>query len=96
MQCLSLCSSVLLKPSPPKISPASNPTATEGRVLNLTCSSVGGSPPPQVYWYGREQPNTPLEANLIKGRNKDEPTRWVLQGAPVNIIKYHYRVTMVV
>ena len=68
---------VLLKPSPPKISPASNPTATEGRVLNLTCSSVGGSPPPQVYWYGKEQPNTPLEANLIKGRNKDEPTRCV-------------------
>ena len=72
---------MLLKPSPPKVSP-SNPTATEGRVLNLTCSSVGGSPPPQVYWYGKEQPNSPLEANLIKGRNKDEPTRSVLSVVP--------------
>ena len=41
---------VLLEPSPPTIRPA-NPTATEGRPFNLTCSSVGGSPPPQIKWY---------------------------------------------
>jgi hypothetical protein len=72
---------VLLKPSEPKIHP-SNPTATEGRMINLTCSSVGGSPPPQVYWYTREQPKQPLEANLIKGRNKDEPTMSILSVMP--------------
>ena len=38
---------VLLKPSAPRISPSS-PIATEGRPTNLTCSSTGGSPPPQV------------------------------------------------
>jgi hypothetical protein len=38
---------VLLKPSPPRVLPAA-PAATEGRPLNLTCSSTGGSPPPQV------------------------------------------------
>ena len=39
---------VLLKPSAPRISPSS-PIATEGRPTNLTCSSTGGSPPPQVW-----------------------------------------------
>ncbi len=38
---------VLLKPSPPRVLPAA-PAATEGRPVNLTCSSTGGSPPPQV------------------------------------------------
>ena len=32
---------VLLKPSPPSISP-DNATATEGKPLNLTCASIGG------------------------------------------------------
>ena len=40
---------VLLEPSAPAIRPA-NPTATESRPFNLTCSSVGGSPPPQIKW----------------------------------------------
>ena len=38
---------VLLKPSPPRILPIA-PTFTEGTPVNLTCSSIGGSPPPQV------------------------------------------------
>ena len=73
---------VLLKPSPPTISP-SNPTATEGRPLNLTCASLGGSPPPQIQWFVEGQPgNRPLEANLIEGRTKDEPTESVLTIIP--------------
>ena len=71
---------VLLKPSPPKISP-SNPTATEGRPLNLTCASLGGSPPPQIQWFVEGQ-TRPLEANLMEGRNKDEPTKSVLTIIP--------------
>ena len=54
---------VLLKPQPPTIAP-SDPTATEGRPLNLTCASTGGSPPPQIYWYIEGQ-SKHLEANLV-------------------------------
>ena len=76
----SLVLTVLLKPSVPVITP-SNPTATEGRPLNFTCSSVGGSPPPQIYWY-REGQAQLLEATLMKGKNKDEPTKSVLTVMP--------------
>ena len=71
---------VLLKPSVPVIIPAS-PTVTEGKPLNLTCSSVGGSPPPQIYWYSGTQSQL-LEARLIKGKNKDEPTKSILTIMP--------------
>ena len=71
---------VLLQPSEPKISP-SDATATEGRPLNLTCASIGGSPPPQIYWY-RDGDSKKLEANLIPGKNKDEPTRSILTIIP--------------
>ena len=71
---------VLLEPSRPFISPQSV-TATEGKPLNLTCSSVGGSPPPQIKWFniGNDQM---LDARIIKGRNKDEPTRSILSILP--------------
>ena len=70
----------LFQPSPPTISPA-NPTATEGRPFNLTCSSVGGSPPPQIKWYklGYSQM---LDATILRGENKDEPTRSILNVVP--------------
>ena len=71
---------VLLAPSEPQIAP-SNPIATEGRPLNLSCSSIGGSPPPEILWYAEGQPQ-PLEANLVMGRNKDEPTQSVLTVIP--------------
>ena len=38
---------VLLRPGEPTITP-SVPVATEGKALQLTCSSVGGSPDPQI------------------------------------------------
>ena len=71
---------ISFQPSPPTISPA-NPTATEGRPFNLTCSSVGGSPPPQIKWYklGYSQM---LDATILRGENKDEPTRSILNVVP--------------
>ena len=71
---------VLLTPSEPKISP-SNAIATEGRQMNLTCQSIGGSPPPKIVWFTDGQ-SQPLEANLIEGSNKDEPTQSVLSITP--------------
>ena len=41
---------VLLAPSPPILSPI-NPTLTEGKIFNLSCASLGGSPPPEILWY---------------------------------------------
>ena len=71
---------VLLKPSQPVITPSS-PTGVEGTPLNLTCSSVGGSPPPQIYWYS-EGNSQLLDAQLIRGENRDEPTVSILTMTP--------------
>ena len=71
---------VLLKPSPPKISPPA-PLATEGKPINLTCSSSGGSPPPQVRWY-REGQSQLLESTMILGANRDEPSMSILTIVP--------------
>ena len=51
----SVALTVLLEPGRPQITPQASGrdnavSATEGRPLNLTCSSVGGSPPPQIKW----------------------------------------------
>lgn len=59
----------------------SSPHATEGRQLNLTCSSLGGSPSPQIYWYSGSESQL-LEAQLKKGGNKDEATTSVLSIMP--------------
>lgn len=71
---------VLLKPSPPRITPSS-PAATEGRPTNLTCSSTGGSPPPQVRWY-REGAAQLLESVMVLGATRDEPSASVLTLVP--------------
>lgn len=42
---------VLAAPQPPQIAPGSIVTVTEGKRQELTCSSVGGSPDPEVKWY---------------------------------------------
>ena len=72
---------VLLEPSKPIITPSAVTTATERKPLNLTCSSVGGSPPPQIKWYslGNDQQ---LDATIIRGKNKDEPTKSILSITP--------------
>ena len=61
---------ILLKPSPPIITPRT-PIATEGVRVNLTCSSAGGAPPPEVSWF-REGVSDELDATmLLKGLNMD-------------------------
>ena len=67
---------VLMPPSQPSISPDSM-TATEGKATNLTCSSLGGSPPPDIKWY-KNGASQELEALYITGRTRDEPTQAVL------------------
>lgn len=42
---------VLTLPQEPAIAPSSHVTVTEGKRQELTCSSIGGSPDPQVKWY---------------------------------------------
>lgn len=42
---------VLTAPQPPAVAPGTHVTTTEGKRQELTCSSVGGSPDPQVRWY---------------------------------------------
>jgi echinoid protein len=39
---------VLTPPGPPQVSPGINPTSTEGKPMELTCSSTGGSPDPVI------------------------------------------------
>lgn len=71
---------VLLRPSKPRIIP-SELTATEGKKLNLTCETLGGSPHPQIKWYqqGRQQE---LDSLRIEGKNKDEATKAILTLMP--------------
>jgi hypothetical protein len=71
---------VLLPPTTPQIE-ISAPTPTEGRPINLTCSSLGGSPPPQIKWY-RVGASQLLDATILRGENRDEPTRSVLNLMP--------------
>uniref|UniRef100_A0A1B6H4Y3 Uncharacterized protein n=3 Tax=Proconiini TaxID=565685 RepID=A0A1B6H4Y3_9HEMI len=52
---------VLTAPSAPSVSPGLNPTATEDKPFQLSCSSSGGSPDPTVRWY-REGVHEPLES----------------------------------
>ena len=48
-----------------------------GKPINLTCSSTGGSPPPQIKWY-REGESQLLESTMILGANRDEQSSSVL------------------
>jgi len=73
---------VLTPPSPPHITPGPNPVATEGRSLELSCTSSGGSPDPIVRWY-REGVRDPIESvTRIGNSNKETVTSAVLQVTP--------------
>ncbi|ODM93874.1 Hemicentin-2, partial [Orchesella cincta] len=71
---------VLLPPGPPKITPL-EPTATEGRSLDLTCSSSGGSPDPLIRWYRNGMPY-PLDSIIKFGGSKNSPTSAILSVTP--------------
>lgn len=75
---------MLTPPGPPRIAPGPNPVATEGRPLELSCTSTGGSPDPVVRWY-REGVRDPVESvtRIGNGNNGgDTSTSAVLQVAP--------------
>ena len=64
---------VLIKPSPPIMIPRT-PIATEDRPINITCSSSGGSPPPEISWF-REGSSDQIDATVLQeGSNMDRTT----------------------
>ena len=71
---------VLLPPEAPRILP-SEPTATEGRSVDLTCSSSGGSPDPLIRWY-RNGMNYPLDSIVKNGGSRSNPTSAILSVTP--------------
>ncbi|XP_055919081.1 nephrin-like isoform X1 [Eupeodes corollae] len=72
---------VLTPPHPPMVSPGNNAVATEDKQVELTCSSIGGSPDPTITWY-RDGSTVPLQAPLQKGGSKDFQTNATLSIVP--------------
>ncbi|KAL1139642.1 hypothetical protein AAG570_006620 [Ranatra chinensis] len=52
---------VLTPPGAPRVGPSANPTATEGKPFEITCTTRGGSPDPDIKWFRQGQPE-PIEA----------------------------------
>ena len=69
---------VLLPPGQPSLAPTGQ-TVTEGKPLNLTCSSVGGSPPPAITWY---RDTEVMEALYIPGSSRTQASSAVLTLVP--------------
>ncbi|CAB3378504.1 Hypothetical predicted protein [Cloeon dipterum] len=63
---------VLIPPGQPIISPAS-PTATEGKQMDLICSTTGGSPDPMIHWFKNDLSYS-LESIPSLGRSRTAPT----------------------
>ncbi|XP_062143169.1 hemicentin-2 isoform X1 [Drosophila sulfurigaster albostrigata] len=72
---------VLTAPHPPMVTPGNIAVATEEKPLELTCSSIGGSPDPMITWY-REGSNVPLQSYALKGGSKNHYTNATLQILP--------------
>ncbi|XP_073825110.1 uncharacterized protein [Musca autumnalis] len=72
---------VLTPPHPPIISPGNIAVATEDKPLELTCSSIGGSPDPLITWY-REGSTVALQSYILKGGSKNHYTNATLQILP--------------
>ncbi|XP_055597992.1 hemicentin-1-like isoform X2 [Uranotaenia lowii] len=72
---------VLTPPQPPLVAPGSIAVATEDKKLDLTCSSIGGSPDPTITWY-RVGSNTPEQAPINRGLSKDKPTTSTVSVTP--------------
>ncbi|CAD6998708.1 unnamed protein product [Ceratitis capitata] len=63
------------------ITPGNIAIATEDKPLELTCSSVGGSPDPTITWF-REGSSVPLQSYILKGGSKNHYTNATLQILP--------------
>ncbi|XP_039751706.1 hemicentin-2 [Pararge aegeria] len=72
---------VLTQPQPPVLNTGTQTQAQEGRQLNLTCSSTGGSPSPVIQWF-RDGSIHPMEAVLVVGKTRVEPTVAILTLEP--------------
>ncbi|XP_053696578.1 cell adhesion molecule Dscam2-like [Sabethes cyaneus] len=72
---------VLTPPQPPLVAPGTIAVATEDKKLDLTCSSIGGSPDPTIMWY-RVGSNTALQAPINRGGSKDLQTTSTLSVLP--------------
>ncbi|XP_037083342.1 hemicentin-2-like [Pollicipes pollicipes] len=64
---------VLMPPNPPTIGSEASEPLEEGRPAPLSCSSDGGSPPPEIRWYRRGS-STPLPAELTLAEDRSQPT----------------------
>ncbi|XKL61368.1 hypothetical protein PGB90_008425 [Kerria lacca] len=71
---------VLTPPEPPRISPSPNPTATEGKPFELTCSSSGGSPEPVIRWFREGQQE--ITDSVTRSTSRDSVTSAVLNLKP--------------
>ncbi|XP_034242329.1 uncharacterized protein LOC117645893 isoform X4 [Thrips palmi] len=68
---------VLTPPDAPVVTPGVRPVATEGKPMQLSCGSTGGSPDPVIRWY-KEGNTFPLEATMKNGASRDVATTAVL------------------
>lgn len=80
---------VLLKPSQPVVSPTL-PTVTEGKAFNLSCSSVGGSPPPEILWYKDGSEDGEEGSVFTPGRTRTEASSAVLTVVPRKEVSQPY------
>lgn len=64
---------VLTQPQPPLVTPGPHAQTQEGKELNLSCSSYGGSPEPTIKWY-RDGSVYPVEAKITHAKTRSEPT----------------------
>ena len=58
------------------------PTVTEGKAFNLSCSSIGGSPPPEILWYKDGSADVEEGSVFKAGRTRTEPSSALLTVVP--------------